>query len=536
MRRLLVLVVLVGTAALLLPAGLPSASAQPAAVLTQGLGEEPENIDPQRTNRFHSLIVLSYIVEPLFTLDRDFKVIPLLAQSYAWSADKKTLRVVLKEGITFHNGQPLTSADVKATFERYINVSPLSSYMRPRTGGIVGMDTPDARTIVFRFGQPKPLAMISDLADAHTGILPASFIASTPSTDIGIRALIGTGPYVFKEWVPGDRIVLERNERYRHGPAFSPNKGPAHFQRMVFRIIPEDATMTAEVTAGNVDLTFDVTPSGLQQLRANPNVIVMQAPTYSVQYLVFNMERWQFQNAKVRQGIAHAIDKEAIARAAWLGVGRPVDGLINEATIGFWPGVRQYAYRYDVERAKALLAEAGWRPGPDGILRRDADRFEVTLITFSNIDQWRRAGVIVQSQLRQVGIDVKVETAEVGATYDRARAGNFDIGIFRNTWWLAQPYLTFLTHSVNIPSSNFSRWPNPVLDKALDTASNALDDAEREKALQFAQRIIVESAVWVPLVSNTNLLAAKKSVGGLEVLAQHPWWPVHLRALALTRK
>ncbi|MDR7544391.1 MAG: hypothetical protein QN120_09120, partial [Armatimonadota bacterium] len=122
------------------------------------------------------------------------------------------------------------------------------------------------------------------------------------------------------------------------------------------------------------------------------------------------------------------------------------------------------------------------------------------------------------------------------ATYDRARAGNFDIGIFRNTWWLAQPYLTFLTHSVNIPSSNFSRWPNPVLDKALDTASNALDDAEREKALQFAQRIIVESAVWVPLVSNTNLLAAKKSVGGLEVLAQHPWWPVHLRALALTRK
>ena len=536
MRRWTVFLVLVGTTALLVPGSSQPVVAQVATTLTQGLGEEPENIDPQRTNRFHSLIVLSYIVEPLFTLDKDFKVVPLLAQSHTWSADKKTLRVVLKEGLTFHNGAPVTSSDVKATFERYITVSPLSSYVRPRNGGITAMETPDARTIVFWFAQPKPLAMISDLADAHTGILPASFIASTPSSDIGIRALIGTGPYVFKEWVPGDRIVLERNERYRWGPVFSPNRGPAFFQRMVFRVVPEDATMTAEVAAGNVDITFDVTPSGLQQLRTNPNVVVMQAPTYSVQYLVLNMERWFFQNAKVRQAIAHSLDKEAIARAAWLGVGRPVDGLINEATIGYWAGVKNYVYKHDVERAKQLFAEAGWRPGPDGILRRESDRFEVTLITFSNIDQWRRAGVIVQSQLRQVGIDVKVETAEVGATYDRARAGNFDIGIFRNTWWLAQPYLTFLTHSVNIPSSNFSRWPNPELDKSLDAASNALDDDERERALQRVQRIIVESAVWVPLVSNTNLLAAKKSVGGLEVMASHPWWPVHLRALALTRK
>jgi peptide/nickel transport system substrate-binding protein len=536
MRGWIVFLVLIGVGALSLPTHVPPAVAQAATTLVQGLGEEPENIDPQRTNRFHSLTVLSYIVEPLFTLDKDYKVIPLLAQSHAWSADKKTLRVVLREGITFHNGQPLTSADVKATFERYITVSPLSSYMRPRTGGIVGMDTPDARTIVFRFGQAKPLAMISDLADAHTGILPASFIASTPSNDIGIRALIGTGPYMFREWVPGDRIVLERNERYRHGPAFSPNKGPAFFQRMVFRVVPEDATMTAEVSAGNVDITFDVTPSGLQQLRNNANVTVMQAPTYSVQYFVHNMERWQFQNAKVRQAIAHSIDKEAIARAAWLGVGRPISGLINEATIGFWPGVRNYEYKYNVERAKTLFSEAGWRPGPDGILRRDADRFEITLITFSNIDQWRRAGVILQSQLRQVGIDVKVETAEVGAVYSRAQAGNYDVGIFRNTWWLAQPYLTFLTHSVNIPSSNYSRWPNPELDKSLDAASNAIDDAERERALERVQRIIVESAVWVPLVSNTSLVAAKKSVGGLEVLTQHPWWPVHLRALVLTRK
>lgn len=535
MSRWFAILVLVAVTGLLVPGALQPVAAQAGATLVYGLGEEPENIDPQRTTRFHSLIVLSYVAEPLFTLDKNYNVVPLLAQSHAWSADKKTLRVVLKPDLAFHNGAPVTSADVKATFERYITVSPLSSYLRPRTGGIVSMETPDARTIVFKFGGSKPLAMY-ELADAHTGILPASFIASTPSADIGIRALIGTGPYAFKEWVPGDRIVLDRFDRYRWGPAFSPNRGPAHFQRVIFRIIPEDATMTAEVAGGNVDITFDVTPSGLQQLRGNANVTVMQAPTYSVQYLTMNMERWFFQNSKVRQAIAHAIDKEAIARAAWLGVGRPVDGLINEATIGYWPGVSNYVYRYNVERAKQLLSEVGWRPGPDGILRRDDQRFDVTLITFSNIDQWRRAGVIVQSQLRAIGIDARVETAEVGATYDRARAGNFDIGIFRNTWWLGQPYLNFLTHSVNIPSSSFARWPNPELDKLLDAAGNALDDAEREQALNRVQRIIVESAVWVPLVSNTNLLAAKKSVGGLDILGSHPWWPVHLRALALTRK
>ena len=135
-----------------------------------------------------------------------------------------------------------------------------------------------------------------------------------------------------------------------------------------------------------------------------------------------------------------------------------------------------------------------------------------------------------------MGIKVKLELAEVGATYDRAEAGDYDLGIFRNTWWLGQPYLRFLTHSDNVHSSNFGQYKNDVLDKMLDLSMEALDDALRREAFIVAQAMVVESGIWIPLVANVNIIAAKTDVGGLEELFSHPWQPPLMRALVLYKK
>lgn len=504
--------------------------------LVMGLGEEPDTLDPNQTNRFHSLEVLNYVVEPLFALNKDYEAVPLLIKSFEWSEDKLTMIVHLKEGITFHNGEEMTSKDVKASFERYFRLSPLASYLPPEKGGIIAIETPDDYTVIFRFERAKPLALFY-MADAHIAIMPADWLATTPDEEIGVKSLIGTGPFKLVDWIRGDRIVMKRFEGYNHGPGFVSNKGPAYIEDLVMRIVPEDATMVAEIMAGNIDFTFDVPLSAYKQLSAIPTVQVLSAPTFSVQYLVCNMEREIFVDKRVRMAIAHAVNKDDIAKAAWFGVGAPLYGLVGPATTGYWKGMEYIAYPYDLEKARAYLDAAGWvDTNGDGVRDKDGNKLELTLITFSDVDQWKRAGEILQAQLAKVGIRVNLEIAEVGATYDRAEASDYDLGIFRNTWWMGVPYLTFLTHSDNVHSSNYGQLKNEAIDTMLLLASEELDDNLRREAFYAAQIIVVESAVWIPLVANVNVIAAKLSVGGLDELFSHPWQPPIMRALVLYKE
>ena len=514
------------------------AGAQPQAggSLIMGIGEEPDTLDPNETNRFHSLVVLNYVVEPLFALNEDYEAVPLLISGFEWSEDKLTMIVHLKEGITFHNGEEMTSEDVKASYERYFRLSPLANYLPPEKGGVIEIDTPDDYTVIFRFERPKPLALFY-MADAHIAIMPAEWLATTPDEEVGVKSLIGTGPFQLVKWVRGDRIVMKRFEDYDHGPDFISNKGPAYIEDLVMRIVPEDATMVAEIMAGNIDFTFDVPLSAYKQLTATPNVQILSAPTFSIQYLVCNMERAPFVDKQVRMAIAHAVNKEEIAKAAWFGVGAPLYGLVGPATTGYWKGMNYIAYPNDLDKARAYLDAAGWVDSDgNGIRDKDGKALRLTLITFSNIDQWKRAAEIVQAQLAKVGIKVDIELAEVGATYDRAEAADYDLGIFRNTWWMGVPYLTFLTHSDNVHSSNFGQLENDALDTMLLLASEELDDNLRREAFYAAQIIVVESAVWIPLVANVNVIAAKPSVGGLDELFSHPWQPPIMRALVLYKQ
>jgi len=169
----------------------------------------------------------------------------------------------------------------------------MANYLPPKKGGIIEIETPDDYTVVFHFERAKPLALFY-MADAHIAIMPADWLAATPDEEIGVKSLIGTGPFKLVSWVRGDRIVMKRFDDYAHGPGFVSNKGPAYIEDLVMRIVPEDATMVAEVMAGSIDFTFDVPLSAYKQLSATSGVQVLSAPTFSIQYLVCNMERAPF--------------------------------------------------------------------------------------------------------------------------------------------------------------------------------------------------------------------------------------------------
>jgi len=504
--------------------------------IVEAIREEPDTLDVHETTRFVTIQMTSYALEPLFTLNPDFEVIPLLVDSYSWSDDKLTMTINLKQGVMFHNGEEMTSEDVKVSYERYLENSPLANYLPGRKGGITEINTPDKYTVVLKLKNPKPLAMYI-LADPHMTIMPADWLNNTPEKDIGRTELIGTGPLKFVKWNPGDSITFERFEDYHHGPAYLENQGPAYAEEWVVKIVPEESTRIATVTAGDTDVTFHLPPKFVKSVSAHPNAVAKTDPTYGVQYMSMNSQKEPLTNKNVRVAIAHAVNKDAIVKAAWNGVGFKIYGLINEATVGYWPGIKDVAYKYDLEKAKELLEGEGWVDSDgDGIREKDGKELALTLITFSTLDQWKLAGEIIQAQLKDLGVKIKLETAEVGAIYDRANSGDYDLAITKNMWWLGQPYLNFLTHPENIGSSNYGRWENPELGRLIEEAGNALKAEDREEALNEVQRMVVESGIWVPLVARTWRMAAKNSLGGISELRAHPWWPSLIKPLVLYQK
>lgn len=507
-------------------------------VVTDALREEPRSLNPYQTTRFVDLTVLQFVVEPLLTLDSDFNPVPLVAEDWEWGEEKRSITFTLKD-LQFHDGSDVTSEDVKASLARYTSQSPLASYLPEDNGGITNTKTPSDSEITFEFAEPRPLALYF-FADGHTAIQPASFIeeARNGETNIGTDGLIGTGPYEFDEWASGNNVTLTKYDNYEHAPGFVGNAGPALADEYVLDIVPEASTRKNAVSQGDASTTFHLPPKFVNSLQENDDVGVKIDPAYGVQYMACNANNGPTSEKDVRVAIAHAVNKENIVQKAWSGVGFAIDGLITEATTGYWDGVSDVAYQHSLEKARQRLDDAGWTNSSQGETRsKDGQNLTLSLITFSNLDQWRSAGTIIQSQLGQIGINVDVNTAEVGQIYDRGNSGEYNLIIAKNMWWFGPTYLDFLCHSRNIGSSNYGRLQGEqaqALDENLETALNALSSDERQEALNEVQRITVESAAWIPLVSRTWRGAWNKSeVSGMDAVTEHPWWPALARALNL---
>ncbi len=494
--------------------------AQPAGTLVVGLVAEPVNLDPAQVTDLNSNRVGRRIVETLVTMpDEKTEVIPGLAESWTISKDGLQYTFKLRKGITFHDGTPLNAAAVKFSIERQFNPEhpayklgkyPFANYF---FGNVKAVEPLSDDRVAFLLKEPRASFLAVLTAAAASIVSPAAAMKS--GLDYPSKP-VGTGPFKFASWERGQRVVLEKNPSYW--------KGPVKYDRVVFRPIVEDQARLTELLTGQLDLIVGVPADFVGQLEGNPKVGVLKQTGVHVWYLGINNQKKPFDDRRVRQALNYAVDKDAIVRDVLKGTGTPSKGPVMPNTWGAEPALR--AYPYDPARAKKLLAEAGY---PNG--------FSTTLWvpeSGSGMQSPVAMSTVIQSNLKNVGINVALQTMEWGAYLAKLRSKEQDL--FALSWMagMEDPDMVMypLLHSSQWTPNGPNRalYKNEQFDKLLSEARLTTDQGKRAALYRQAQKILIDDAPWVFVDHEVQIAAFAKRVQGFKL---HPSFDLRVETISL---
>ena len=473
--------------------------------------EDPGHLNPGITTGFNVHAIADSIFNGLVSLDDNANPLPDLAESWEVSEDAKTYTFNLAEGVTWHDGEPFTSADVKFTFETIL----LQFHSRTK-GGLEGIlesiETPDEGTVIFQFIEPYA-ALLQRLNVTEAPILPQHIYGQVEDIQTAKANLspVGTGPFKFSEYVIDDRVVLVRNDTYF-------KEGLPKLDELVFRVIPDANTQLLALEQGEVDYIWRVPGGEVERLSQDNAVSLYQANSgpgggFCIPTLTFNLERDVFSDIRVRQAIAHAINRDQLVEQVIFGQGRAATGPIN-SQMAFAYSSDVTAYPFDVEGANALLGEVG-------LARGDNDtRFSINLLHFPNFSKY---GEVIRQNLAEVGIEVELVPLDRSAFLPRVFGErDFDTNIIsycNNTdpaIGVARMYIS--SNIGDIPFSNGAAYENADIDSLFSEAAQAADVDERGRIYGEIQGILTEELPYWWLVETQFTAASGGNVHDLK-----PW-------------
>jgi len=470
------------------PSSTPSeAKPSKGGTLTIAISANPDGLDPHKTVAAVTFEVTKSIYDTLVETDTQGNLHPGLAERWEASEDGLRWTFYLRKGVKFHNGREMTSADVKASFERILN--PETKSPRAKDYAIIEeIETPDDYTVVFVLKEPRA-AFLSNLAYGWAAIVPVE------EEDLRNHP-VGTGPFRFVEWVPDSHIKLKRFDDYFL-------KGQPYLDEVVFKVMPDPAAKLAALKAGEVDVVDQVPPQEVEGLRGDPALKLIQAPVNGIYIMALNNAREPFSKKEVRQAITYAVDKKGLINAAQWGQGTPIGSHMPPVS-PFYVDLTD-RYPYDPEKAKELLAEAGY---PDG--------FEVTLIMPQPYDFHIRICEVIADYLSKIGVKAKLETYEWGTWLKQVYFGrDYQATCIGHTGRLDPD--PFLNRYVSDAKENYMNYNNPRYDEIIRQAA-VLTDAEKRKELYAeAQRILADDAVALYLMSPLWTVGMRKEVEGWKI-------------------
>ena len=482
--------------------------------LVVAFNADPETLDPHITTALLASRVLALIHDNLINRDYDGSFKPALAEKWDISSDGKVYTFTLKKGVKFHSGKDFSSADVKYTFERWLNTekSPTSFAIKP----IDKIEAPDPQTVRFTLKEPYNI-FLDQLAGAWAVMLNQATVDKAGS-DYGITVADGTGPYKFVTWTRNQKIVLARNDAYTWGSSMFQNQGPAYVDGVEIRIIPEDNTRLAEFQAGNVHLVQDVPQGDVERLNTTPGVSIVKYDQLQTSYLGFNTRKPPFDDPRVRQAVNLAINRDEIVTGANFGLGAPARTMLTPSTPFYWAGSDQAAPTFDTAKAGALLDQAGWSPGTGGIREKDGQQLILPLWIINPGTAVLQAQILEQ-QLAKIGVKVDTKQYEQTAWFAAARSGEqvgFIIGIFFEN---PDGILYFYFYSKQQPAPNRFSYALPEVDRWLEDSRVNPDQNAVRQDYENVQKKIIEDAVTAPLVHELGTLGKVDAVQGVKVHA-----------------
>ena len=505
MRKLLLLVSLMLLALAPMSVLAQDAEPQTGGTLRAAWQASWESLDPHIASSEATFQVLNNVIESLTFFDDDTNLIPWLAESWGRSEDGLTWTFNLRQDVVFSNGRELTAEDVKWTLERLIDPE-IGSGNAFRVGG-AGTVIEAVDTYTVAITTETPIANLpASLASKSTAI-----IASESVNDDGTIAVpIGSGPFVISEVEGTTRLVLTRYENYWQ-------EGLPYLDEVIITPITDDATRELALQGGEVDWIFTIAPQNLEALQSDPNVIVETAPRLSYDYFGVNLNREPFNDVRVRQALAYAIDREVICAFAFFNICEPTQGPTASGTPWYFP----YApYDRDLDRARELLAEAGY-----------ADGFTMQMMPAIGFEETIRGAQIVQQQLAEIGVTVEIDAVEFGEWLQRQSDGEYDAFMLS---WLGltdvEDYF-YLQHRTG-QTFNFTGYSNPEFDALVDEGRTIEDFDERYAVYEQANQILVDDAPYIYMYAKSEVKAWSPRVQGFTVRSDSAvnFWTVWLAA------
>ncbi len=463
---------------------------RPPGYLVAGIESNPLQLDPRHSTDANSVRIGNLIYSSLLRFDEHLRLRAELAASWR-RLDERNYEFTVRQGVRFHNGQPLTAADVKYTFESMLDPAARS----PKRGllkHLAAVEQTGTHRLLFQLNAPH-----APFVEQFTlGIVPAG----SPSND---KPPSGSGPFMLEAVDSGEKVTLKANGDYWEGkPALA---------GVVFKIVPDAMVRVLEFKKHSIDfMQNDIEPDMLPWLRRNTSADIGIHEGTTFQYIGINLAHPILKQRKVRQALALAIDRDAVIRHLLKGTGDAASGILAPINWAFDDSVAHWPH--DPEKAKRLLDEAGYTD-PDGDGPRP--RFRLSFKT-TNIDLRRRIAEALKEQLQRVGIELEIRSYEWGTFFSDIKNGNFHL--YSLAWvGVIDPDIQYqIFHSASMPPNgdNRGRYNNPEVDRLLEQGRVSFDETERKRIYSQLQKLLAEDLPCVPLWWWRNVVVKNRSISG----------------------
>lgn len=480
--------------------------------LTVGLDQEPPTMDPHASPSAITFYITASTGESLLYLSPERELQPWVAASYEVSDDGTAVTFTLNEGVTFQDETPLNAEAVQWNFDRIVDPNYEAGGALAALGPYDGCEVVDDLNITVNFSEPFAPFLINAAGGTLALLSPEGTEGQGDEVN---NTPIMSGPYQITEWVQRSHITIQRWDGYSRRLPWADHDGPGFLDEVTWQFIPEAGTRVTTIESGETQIATVIPAQDLPRLESSDDIEVVKQPWVGAPRIwLLTMSRPPTDDLNVRQAINYAVDKDAIVNTVYNGIGTKAVAPLTLAMLDD-PSFADY-YPFDQDMAKQLLEEAGWVEGSDGIREKDGEPLHLVLNAIDYGGGPEQTVILIQGQLREVGIDVEIKAQARPPWYEDnyncatngpvmfLRSGDYD-GLFS------------LFHSSNVGGNfNWSCVEDPELDAMLEEGRQEMDPEARRELYVTIQQKLLEMAASVPLVDELSVWAVRSDFSGLQ--------------------